>query len=197
MLLSSAVLLALSAQLEPTVSSSPAVSLEAPAVDDAEANERRELIERHGAEPSEAETDNGISARVLAGATAVDHGQALFGLGVAYERDVAHGLLAVEVALEGLTSADASAVLLELVLEKPIELTDSIGLYFGGGPTLAWHIPVATHRTQMGWGGLALIGTEFEIGGGFEVFVELDVALILLDEPELEADVGTGVMYRF
>lgn len=158
---------------------------------------RRELIERHGAEPSEAETDNGLSARVLAGATAVDHGQPLFGLGVAYERDVAHGLLAVEVALEGLTSADASAVLVELVLEKPIELSDGVGLYFGGGPTLAWHIPAASHRTQVGWGGLALIGTEFALGGGFEVFVELDVALLLLDEPELEADVGTGVMYRF
>ena len=196
MLLSSAVLLALSAQLAPTLSSSlPAAPAEVPADD--EAARRRELIERHGAEPSEAETDNGISARVLAGATAVDHGQALFGLGVAYERDVAHGLLAVEVALEGLTSADASAVLVELVLEKPIELSDGVGLYFGGGPTLAWHIPAASHRPQMGWGGLALIGTEFEIGGGFEVFVELDVALLLLDDPELEADVGTGVMYRF
>ena len=49
----------------------------------------------------------------------------------------------------------------------------------------------------MGWGGLALIGTEYALGGGFEVFAELDLALILLDEPELEADVGTGVMYRF
>lgn len=198
MLLSSAVLLALGAQLAPTASSSlPAAPAEVPAVADEEATRRRELIERHGAEPSEAETDNGISARILAGATAVDHGQALFGLGVAYERDIAHGLLAIELAVEGLTSADASAVLLELVLEKPIELSDNVGLYFGGGPTLAWHIPVASHRTQMGWGGLALIGTEYALGGGFEVFAELDLALILLDEPELEADVGTGVMYRF
>jgi hypothetical protein len=54
-----------------------------------------------------------------------------------------------------------------------------------------------TGRVAPGWGGLVLWGFEYDLGGGFEVFAELDTALLWVEEPVLEADVGTGVMYRF
>ncbi len=144
----------------------------------------------------EAATENGVSARVLAGGAGVEGGIPMLGVGVAYEREVAEGLMAVELALEGFTAPDGSALLFEVVFEKPIELNDAVDVYFGGGPTVVYHVP-KRGQAILGWGGLVLIGTEFAIAGGFAVFVELDTAVVMLNKPVIEADVGTGVMYRF
>lgn len=153
-------------------------------------------VKREVGADGEGETTHGISARVLFGAAGVRHGAPMVGAGVAYERDVADGLLALEVAFEVLSSPEAHAALLEFVAEKPIEVTDDIGIYFGGGPTIGYHAPLHT-RAEVAWGAIGLIGVEYFLGLGFEVFVELDTALLMLPHPIVEADVGTGVMYRF
>jgi hypothetical protein len=150
------------------------------------------------AEPSELGTDHGLSARALAGAVAVPGlgGSPLWGGGLAFEQDVAHGAIAIEVAVEAMWSADGGAALAELVVEKPIELGETVGLYVGGGPTAVLH--VFGERVVPGWGGLALVGVEVVVIDDWEVFVELDAAALFADARiALEADVGTGVMLRF
>lgn len=156
----------------------------------------RVLAEKHSPEPGEVHTDNGVSVRLLAGTAELDHDGEIFGAGIAYERDLFHGLIAVEVAAEVMVSGGDQILLLELVAEKPIALTDHATFYFGGGPTVLAHAFENGH-TQPGWGGLALWGIEYDLGAGFEVFAELDTALFWVHAPVLEADVGTGVMYRF
>ncbi len=143
------------------------------------------------------EPEHGVSARLLFGGVSVpDEGDfPLVGVGVAYERDFFENLIAVEFALEGLVSPVAQAVLCEVVIEKPIEVKDGVGVYLGGGPTIALHI--VDGKPVPGAGGLALFGVEAVVTGGLEVFVELDAAILLFDQPVLEADVGTGVLYRF
>ena len=80
-------------------------------------------------------------------------------------------------------------------MEKPIELSDVVGVYFGGGPTAGLH--VAEGKPIAGAGGLAMVGAELLVGGGVEVFVELDAAFLYFDRPVLETDLGAGVLYRF
>lgn len=155
-----------------------------------------ELATKHSPERGEIDTDNGISARFLAGTAALEGDGALAGVGVAYERDLFHGMVAIEWAVEAFTSDGDNVLLLEMVLEKPVELTEELALYFGGGPTLLMHAFENGH-VQPGWGGLTLIGLEYDLGGGFEVFAELDTALFFVRGPILEADAGTGVMWRF
>ena len=167
-----------------------------PPPDDDAAARARALAERHSPEPGEIHTDNGISARVLAGTAELDHDGEIFGFGVAYERDLFHGLVAVELAAEVMVSGGDQIVLLELALEKPVALSDHVTFYFGGGPTVLAHAFENGH-TQPGWGGLVLWGIEYDLGAGFEVFAEVDTALFWVHAPVLEADVGTGVMYRF
>lgn len=148
-------------------------------------------------EPAERpETQNGVSGRLLFGSVLISDEGALplVGLGVAYEREL-FGLLALELALEGIASPKAQAVLFELVVEKPVELNDTFGVYFGGGPTVGLH--VVDGKPLAGAGGLAMGGVEIFLAHGLEIFVELDAALLYFNEPILEADVGTGVLYRF
>ncbi len=166
--------------------------------DDVEAAEptHLELATKHSPERGEIDTDNGISARFLAGTAALEGDGALAGVGIAYERDLFHGLIAIEWAVEAFTSDGDNVLLLEMVLEKPVELTEELALYFGGGPTVLMHAFENGH-VQPGWGGLTLIGLEYDLGGGFEVFAELDTALFYVRGPILEADAGTGVMWRF
>lgn len=156
----------------------------------------RVLAEKHSPESGEIETDNGVSARLLAGTAELDHDGEIFGVGVAYERDLFHGLVAVEIAAEVLFSGADQILLIEAVVEKPIPITDEFTFYFGGGPTVLAHAFENGH-TQPGWGGLVLWGVEYDLGAGFEVFAEVDTALFWIHAPVLEADVGTGVMYRF
>lgn len=143
------------------------------------------------------EPDNGVSARVLFGGVHAGGDELpLVGVGVAYERDFFDQLIAVELALEGLTSPRAQALLAEIVVEKPIELGESFGVYLGFGPTAGLHVEGA--KTDFAVGGLALFGGEVVVSGGLELFVELDSAVLFVDgAPVLEADVGTGVLYRF
>lgn len=141
------------------------------------------------------EPENGISARLLGGVADAGDSQPLVGLGVAYERDFFDNLIAVEVALEGLATPESQVVVAELVLEKPIELNDDFGFYFGGGPTVG--VEFVDGRITPGGGGLALVGVEWFIAGGLEVFVELDTAVLVFSEPDIEADLGLGVLYRF
>jgi hypothetical protein len=159
-------------------------------------DDARVLAERHSPEPGEVHTDNGISVRVLGGVSALSHKGIIAGGGVAYERDLFHGLLAFELAGEYLLDGADQVLLLEPIIEKPIALDDHWTLYFGGGPALVAHI-FENGRIAPGWGGLVLTGIEVDLGGGVELFAELDTALLWIDEPVLEADVGTGVMYRF
>ena len=154
------------------------------------------LTVRHSPEPGEVHTDNGVSARVLFGASALSHKGTIVGGGVAYERDLFHGIIALELAGEFFVDGADHVFMFESIVEKPVALTDDITLYFGGGPALVAHIR-ETGRVAPGWGGLALWGFEYDLGAGFEVFAELDTALLWVEEPVLEADVGTGVMYRF
>lgn len=154
------------------------------------------LAERLSPEPGEVETDNGVSARLIGGVSALAEKGIVAGAGVAYERDFFHGLLAVELAGEVLFHKGDSTWLLEAVVEKPVAINDTLTLYFGGGPTVLAHV-FENGRTVPGWGGLALGGVEMEVGAGFEVFAETDLALIWIGAPVLEVDVGTGVMYRF
>ena len=155
-----------------------------------------DLAERHSPEPGEVETDNGVSARIIGGVSALAEKGIVAGVGVAYERDFFHGLLAAELAAEVLFHNGDSTWLLEAVVEKPVAINDTLTLYFGGGPTALVHT-FENGRTVPGWGALALGGVEMEVGGGFEVFAETDLALIWIGAPVLEVDVGTGVMYRF
>lgn len=150
-----------------------------------------------GEPPEPPEPLNGVSFRALAGVAHVDNGFPLLGVGVAYERSIAEGLLAAEVAIEGLTSPEAAGLLIEFVLEKPIELTDGAELYFGGGPTIAIHDFTRRNETDVGFGGLVLLGVEVALGGGVAAFVELDMALLILDEAVIESDIGSGLMWRF
>ena len=154
-----------------------------------------ELAIRHSPERGEIDTDNGISARIIGG-VAPESDAPLFGVGVAYERDFFHCIIAVEWAFEALTTNGDNVLLFEMVIEKPVELSEDVALYFGGGPTLLVHAP-KRGQVQPGWGGLSLVGVEYDLGAGFDVFVELDTALFFLDKPVVEADVGTGVMWRF
>jgi hypothetical protein len=154
------------------------------------------LAERHSPEPGEVETDNGVSARLIGGVSALAEKGIVAGAGVAYERDFFHGLIAVELAGEVLFHNSDSTWLLEAVVEKPVAINDTLTAYFGGGPTVLVHT-FESGRTVPGWGGLTLAGVEAEVGGGFEVFAETDLALIWIGAPVLEIDVGTGVMFRF
>jgi hypothetical protein len=154
------------------------------------------LTVRHSPEPGEFHTDNGVSARVLFGASALSHKGTIVGGGVAYERDLFHGIIALELAGEFFVDGADHVFMFEPIVEKPVALTDDITLYFGGGPALVAHVH-ETGRVAPGWGGLVLWGFEYDLGAGFEVFAELDTALLWVEEPVLEADVGTGVMYRF
>ena len=142
--------------------------------------------------------ENGVSGRVLAGAAGLENGSAgmIFGVGVAYEHDFADGAIAVEVASEGIVAPEGTAVLAEVIVEKPVELAEGIGLYFGAGPAATLH--VGEGEAKFGPGGLGLFGIEVEVVEHFEVFAEFDSAVFLIDAiPEFEADIGTGVMYRF
>ncbi|MDP2341928.1 MAG: hypothetical protein Q8O67_13300 [Deltaproteobacteria bacterium] len=145
---------------------------------------------------AESEPMNGISGRLLMGGASVpEEGSFPFvGLGVAYEREL-YGLLALELALEGVVSPVSQAYLLEAVIEKPIEINDAVGFYFGGGPTVGLH--VVDGRPLAGAGGLAMAGVELFLGAGMEIFIEVDTAVIYFDRPIVEFDVGTGVLYRF
>lgn len=156
----------------------------------------QELNARHSPERGEVDTDNGLSARLLAGTAELEGDGALFGVGIAYERDFFHGIVAVEWAVEAFTTDGDNVLLFEMVLEKPVELTEDLAFYFGGGPTALLHAFENGH-VQPGWGGLVLAGVEYDLGAGFEVFVEMDTALFYVLGPVLEADVGTGVMWRF
>ncbi len=142
------------------------------------------------------EPENGVSARLLLGSSLLpDEGTLpLVGAGVAYKREL-YGLVGVEVALEGVASPVGQAYLIEMLAEKPIEVNDVVGLYFGGGPTVA--LQVEDGKLVPGAGGLAMGGVEFFVSSGIEVFVELDAAVLLFERPELETDLGTGVLYRF
>lgn len=166
-----------------------AAAPEAPAVDVAEG----------AADEAAAEPENGVSARLLFGAAHIEGDKQstrpLVGVGLAYERNFFENLIAVELALEALTTDEAQSYVAELVFEKPLELNDTIGLYFGGGPTIG--VDVAGDRFVPGAGGLALIGGEWFFGGGLEAFVELDAAFFYFDDLVVEADVGTGLLYRF
>jgi hypothetical protein len=152
-----------------------------------------------GAAATEAEPQNGVSARLLLGAAHIEGDKQstrpLVGVGLAYERNFFENLIAVELALEALTTDNAQSYVAELVFEKPLELNDTIGVYFGGGPTIG--VDVDGDRFVPGAGGLALIGGEWFFGGGLEAFVELDAAFFYFDEVVVEADVGTGLLYRF
>jgi hypothetical protein len=143
------------------------------------------------------EAENAISARILAGALRA-HGRTfqMGGFGVAYERVIADGLLAVEVAAEMLASADAIAFPIELILEKPIEVAEHVELYIGAGPTWVPHL--IGNRFHLGWGAIGIAGVELELWGPLATFLELDTAFVFLDgDVILEADVGTGVIFRF
>ena len=145
----------------------------------------------------EAEPENGISVRLLSGFADEPGAEVnvIFGAGVAYERDFFDNLVAVEFALEALAEPDATNLVAELVVEKPIEINDSLGLYLGAGPSAGVHVKDA--RIIPGGGGLALIGGEWFIAGGFEIFLELDTAFLYFERPVVEADLGLGALYRF
>jgi hypothetical protein len=155
--------------------------------------------DRHGgaSRAQKIETENAISGRLLGGVLNVD-GRTfqMWGAGLAFERIIGDGILAVEFAVEVLTSADATAFPIELVIEKPIELNESVELYFGAGPILVPHI--VDGRFEMGAGAITVFGAEWEILGPLATFLELDTAVVFLDgRPILEADLGTGLIYRF
>lgn len=156
-----------------------------------------DVVEEKAAEAKEEATENGVSFRVLGGGANEPgvESNVIVGAGVAYERDFFDNLIAVELALEGLVSPDSQALVVEAVIEKPIELNDSLGLYVGAGPTVGLHLK--DDRALPGAGGLALIGGEWFIAGGFEVFLELDTAFLYFDRPVVEADLGLGALYRF
>ena len=148
-------------------------------------------------ETHEQHTDNGVSARLLVGrAVVADEHVPLAGVGVAYERDFMHSLVAIEAAVEWLAEPDGSALFVELIVEKPIPVTDRSTLYVGGGPAFVEHLP-AHHAATPGVGALMLVGLETVVVDHWEVFVELDTAFVYADHPVVETDVGAGVMWRF
>ncbi len=162
-----------------------------------EADVEAVVVENEAANDDEAVPENGVSARVLfGGGHDDDEGSFLLaGVGVACERDFYDNLVAVEFALEGLSSPTVQTLVVEVVVEKPIELTETVGVYLGAGPTLGVHL--RNGRPTPGAGGLAVFGVEAIVVGDLEVFAELDSAFFYFDGVEFEADVGTGVLYRF
>ncbi len=175
---------------------SAAVATDVPEIEETVDDEHRRKVLKHKPEKGEIDTSNGLSARTLVGTAALAGAGALYGVGVAYERDVFHGLLAIEFALEAFLGQDSTALLGEIVIEKPIEITDEVAIYFGGGIIGVAHVEEGK-GPRPGFGALTMVGVEYEFTKDWELFVELDCALIAAPAPILEADIGAGVMWRF
>jgi hypothetical protein len=185
------------AENAPAEHAAVAEHVEATASDAAALEEHGEHGPREEA-PAHEFAENGVSGRVLAGAEGLENGSAgmIFGGGVAYEHDFADGALAIEVASEGIVTPEGTAVLAEFLVEKPIELAEGFGVYFGAGPSATVHL--GEGETKFAAGGLGLLGIEANVVDNVKVFAEFDSAVFLIDAvPEFEADVGTGVMFRF
>lgn len=172
-----------------------AAAEDAPAPAEADGAERAEAKEGH----DEADKgENGIAIRVLGGGShvgAAEVTEPLVGVGIAYERAFFDDLIAVEIALEALTTPVSSGGVVELVVEKPVELSDDVGFYFGAGPTFG--VESEEGRFFSGVGGLGLVGVEWRLVGDLHAFAELDTAFFLYAEPVVESDLGLGLQYRF
>ena len=137
--------------------------------------------------------DNGLSVRMLSGRTWLDTDSApLLGVGLAVEHDFLDGALTVEVAGEWLYDPERNAALVELVAEHGFEVTDRTAIVVGAGPLFA-----AALEKNPAWGALAVVAIETELAPRWQLFVELDGAVLFDPELVLETDLGTGVMWSF
>jgi hypothetical protein len=152
-----------------------------------------EVAETTTAEGARDQHDSGLSVRMLSGRTWLDTDSApLRGVGLAVEHDFFDGALTVEVAGEWLYDPERNAALVELVAEHGFEVTDRTAIIVGAGPLFA-----AAHEENPAWGALAVVAIETELAPRWQLFVELDGAVLFDPELVLETDLGTGVMWSF
>jgi len=120
---------------------------------------------------------------------------ALVGPGVQFERAILHHLLEVELSAS-LLFGHGEIIPIDLLLKKPLHLTNSIDLYLGLGPSLTFIFP-ENSKSEIHPGVIGTLGTYMWFWGDVGVELELGYGVVFAEDLVHEVSAATGFLYRF